>query len=386
MVPAVVVAQARSSEFCSKADPGADVIVRICTHERGMIVLPQPQLYLQVHTDGRAEYETNGPSLGGQARAYYTLATKSTLLSATELADLGRFISEPELWKAKDEYPMYRRWDDSSMITRVVLKNSRTEKTIILNNFQTDDEENKLHYPAALIGLMEIAQDVRDRATGLVRAVPEISFCELVRHSDRYLGKRSAMYADVEYHASVTALGTMTSEREFLFDHTCDSPEWGPLRTTESVGLGYSGPADAVAKMRKITSRIRSYEFGGRGRAFFSGRLVRAVESGGLALRFEITQVKGLERLIVPFEGVLKLGWFYSDAFNGGGKEPVLSSALRMPYHHVGRVEWVNAGLFPMLKVPGPRYVMFRVLSETVQMVGSGRWDSVYRCELVEVK
>jgi hypothetical protein len=298
-----------------------------------------------------------------------------------------KLTGEADLQKAKAEYPMFRRWDDSSVITKLTVRGADGNKTIILNNYGSEDPDNKLHYPLTLIKLLQLAQDARERDMGILRPIPNISYCELLKHRERYLGKTVEVYANLEYHANVLANLQVTNEREWLNDPECDIPAMGSFRTAESIGVGYLGDSATIEGLRGTTRRVRSMDYGGRGRLLLVGKLAETGEQvpGKLALRFDVTQVKKLERVILPFEGAIKLGWFYSDTFQGG-KDIVLSVPLKMPRHHAATIEWENAATFPVLQKRGLRSIVFRAMSDTIKMVEKGRWNTVYHCEIVEAK
>jgi len=368
------------SAFCPAAEPDTDVLLTICTRERGMVVTPQPNLYIRIHNDGRAEYETTR----GTNPA---LLTKSLTIPSEDLAEISTLISDPEFQKANAEYPRFHIWDDSSMVTTITVRNGASAKTIIVNNYGPEDPDNKQHYPKPLIKLMMRAQEMREKAMGIVRQIPNISFCELVKNPERYLDKTVEVYADIEYAVAILATGERRNEHEFLYDVDCDSQGMADLRTKESVRVGYIGKPDDIMRMRSVTNRIRGLDFGGRGKATFQGKLQQIDKPVpyGPSLRFDISSVKQLERLVLTYQGEIKLGWF-SSATIVGGQPLALSSPLKMPFHHVGRIDWRNVEKFPILKQKGLRAIIFRAQSETTQMVGKGRWDSVYQCEIEEAK
>jgi hypothetical protein len=192
------------------------------------------------------------------------------------------------------------------------------------------------------------------------------------------------MYANIEYYLAITALGKRLDEHELLNDPGCDSPNIVPARTTKSIGVGYVGSPTEVEKLQTRLSVIRGYEFGGRGRVRIEGKL-RITPNERFRFRFDISSVKTVDRVVLPYQGSLKLGWFYSDTFRGG-EGPQLSSRLKMPLHYAGHVEWANADQFPILLKKGLRSIIFRPVTETVQMIAPNRWNSTFRCEIVEAK
>lgn len=360
-------------------------LITICTHERGMVVLPQPQLFLRIFADGTAEYETGWNEHPGYAA---TRSVKKTLkLTEDEKTEIKGLVANAEVLGADADYPVFRQWVDSSMVTTLTIRRSTGSKTVILRNFSEGDGENKLHYPKPLIQLMETAILIRERGLGLVRKIPNISYCELMKNRYEYLNKKIEIYADLEYSYNVMANLKIVNEHEFLYDNNCDNPNLGPLRTIEKIGVKYIGDSTEIERLKTIAMQIRNEKFGNRGRMLLVGKLIDNRNAIGrfYDYTFAISDIKNLERIILPYKGDIKLGWTYSDAVSFEVNKPLtLSSPVKVPYHHAGRVEITNENQFPALKKSGMKYLVFKALSETILKVGN-RWDSTFKCELLEV-
>lgn len=146
-----------------------DLVLSICTNERGMAPIPQPQLYLRVYADGAGEYEVGTPMPKNRSSAYPGLTKKQFQLRPGELQAILALGRADDFQRADGEYPRIRVWDDSSLITTITLIQSAGSKTIIVNNYTPDETDNSEHYPVSFVKLMQLAQDLRDRLTGIKR-------------------------------------------------------------------------------------------------------------------------------------------------------------------------------------------------------------------------
>lgn len=376
LLPAVVMAQQdRSNSVCALDKSESDrALLTICTHERGMAPLLQPQLFLRIYPDGRGEYEAYPPHREGVSPT--ALILKKFRVTPEEIEALRAFGEAGEFQDAPDKFPAYRMGTDSSRETTVTFSSGRARKRIVLLNFWTAHFDIKKDYPAAVYGLMERAELLRERAQGIVRPVPAISYCELLRDRERYLGQKVSIYADLELNAAEPS----------LYDPNCDEPAMGPARTKERIGVNYADPAIE----RDQTAQLRTPRFGGRARVSAIGILrddsQRAKDT--YDYRFEILEVKNAEPIILPFEGELKEGWMYFDNFRYV-KEQGLPAAyyarMKPLLHHAHRIEFTNETKFPALRSSGVRNIVFRVLSKTTQPMGPNRWNDEYVCEIIEL-
>jgi hypothetical protein len=260
LAPAIAIAQ----RVCKQ--PPDDAILTICERESGMAPLPQPQLVLRVYRDGRAEYETLG---GGDG-----LNLKKIKITDKELNDMLALGRAADFQNAKDAYPAFEHRDDSSSLITVTFKDEGKQKRRTLANFYVGNPENKLHYPKSLIALMKLAMDIREKAMGVVHPIPTISFCELIRNHDQYLGEKVSIYAKLEYHASITADLRVTSEEATLNDPNCDSASMGDQRTTTWIGVGYGGTEAEIEVLKNKVRGLSDHRFNGRARVLATGILV----------------------------------------------------------------------------------------------------------------
>lgn len=373
-LPLMVRAQrAPSNSVCTQDEFETDrALLTVCTHERGMAPLLQPRLFLRVYADGRGEYETDPPSREGVYDS--RLILKQFCVSIDELNAIRSYSETSEFQNGPNAFPAFRMGNDSSRETTVTYRNDRQTNRIVLQNFWTADFDSKKFYPAAVFGLMETAELVRERAQGIVRPIPALSYCGLLYDRERYLNQKVSIYADLE----------LNTPNPSLYDSNCDEPAIGPSRTKERLGVSYTDAA--VEKER--TALFRAPRFGGRARVSVVGILrddsSRAKDTYNY--RFEITEMKSAEPILLPYQGVLEAGWTYTDAFDHVPAHGLqLSSPWKIPFHHAARIEWANAKAFPILRSIGRRFITFRVLSKTTQPMGTNRWNDEYVCEIVEL-
>jgi hypothetical protein len=374
-LPTILMAQRKNPpSVCGLAETETDrALLTICTEEHGMVVTPQPQLYLRVYSDGRGEYEISPPF---RRDAIPTrLLSKTFRVTPEEVEALRAFGEATDFQNAPDSFPAYRLGNDSSLKTTVTFTTGRSIKRLLLANFWGAEFEMKKYYPASVFGLMEKAALIRERAEGIVRPIPAISYCELLYDRDRYLGQKVSIYADLE----------LNSAQPNLYDSNCDSPAMRDRQTQERIGVSYADPALGQAN----TERIRTDRFGGRARVSVVGILrdesARALDTYNF--RFEISEFKSVDPIILPYKGELEPGWMYTDGSDHVPAQGLrFSSPLTAPLHHAVRVEWTNVDAFPLLRQSGRRYITFRVLSKTIQAMGNDRWNDEYTCELLTVE
>jgi hypothetical protein len=373
--PTIPMAQRnRPASVCGLSETETEpALLTICTEEHGMVVTPQPRLYLRLYSDGRGEYETDPPY---RRYEYPTrLITKKFRVTPDEVEAIRGFGESTGFQNAPDEFPAYRLGADSSLRTTVTFTTGQAVKRIVLANFWGADYEIKKVYPPAVFGLMERAQLVRERAEGIVRPIPAISYCELLYDRDRYLGQKVSINADLE----------LNTAQPNLYDSNCDSPAMRDRQTQERIGVGYADPALGRAK----TEQIRTNRFGSRAHVLVVGILrdesARALDTYNF--RFEISEFKSMDPIILPYQGELEVGWMYTDGSDHVPAQGLqFSSPLKAPPHYAVRVEWTNVGAVPLLKKRGRRYITFRVLSKTIQAMGNDRWNDEYTCELLTVE
>jgi len=187
-----------------------------------MVTPPQPTLYLRVYMDGRAEYEA---STSGDV-----LVMKEFRIDEEDLNEIAKLGATEGVQKALEKYPAYNHGIDSSREITVEIYTEAGRKRISLTNFFAADRENKNHYPASLISLIEKAEELWTRAHGVVPEPQSITFCTLMADREYLNGKRVRIWADME-------LGI--EQVPYLYDPECDRPEVGKARTKEHIGFGY---------------------------------------------------------------------------------------------------------------------------------------------------
>jgi hypothetical protein len=378
-----------SSSVCARPDKTArEAILTICTHARGMTSLPQPRLYLRVFADGRAEYEHNPRVPEGDPRGYEQLVIKELRITQAELHEILCLAGEPDFQAADSVYKRIYIGNNTSMTTTVIFRDVGRAKKIVLNNYTADGEDNVEHYPSSLNALMDRVQWIWERANGIVRTIPTITFCELMLNRKKYLGKPIGIYADLEHHASPTRDLKHVSIDEFLHDLECDRLEVGNARTREKIGIAYPDDAAEAAALRMRIAKLRGEPFHSRARVLVFGTLRK--DSNHLPYeyeyQFEIGEFKSIEPIILPYQGTLKNGWTYSDTFDhAGGPNIKLSSRLKPRLHYAERIDWKYTGHTALIN-PGRKHIVFRVSYVTTHMIAPDRWDETYTCEILELK
>ena len=86
---------------------------------------------------------------------------KKLKLDAQTLAEIIKLIEQKDFQNAKNEYPRFRLWTDSSLETTVYFRAKDEAKQTVLNNFSLQDEENKKKYPPSLFALMQKIEEVK---------------------------------------------------------------------------------------------------------------------------------------------------------------------------------------------------------------------------------
>jgi hypothetical protein len=363
----------QKSRFCPASDLPPDILLTICTHERGMAPLIQPRLNFRVKTNGEAEYEVadrNG------------LITKSTTLSRIEMQSLKRNLAMPELLEAADDYPAVKPFTDSSMETRLSLRIEGRQKHIVLRNFLLWDREVIARYPAGIVLLMQAIEQYRDRAMGVVRKIPHYSFDTMIKYPDYSYNREIIIYADYEHRRNVLASGKVVDERDVLFDHEGTSKA--------EIEMRFEGTPETVDGMKRILARTSEDRFGGRGRILVRGIYQESVDplSRDRVRTFYAREVKGIEPIDLPYQGEIELGWNYVDTIkrSSDDEELRLSAPLKMRIHHAGRIDWLNLGQFPQVMKTGMHSVVFRAGSRTTQQVEKYSWRNTFHLTILDVR
>lgn len=372
IVPVLASAQQRDSASACLTDVPPGVLLNICEHWSGMPPLPQPRLYLRVYKDGRGEYETN--------KTWNVLIKEEFKVKEEDIRELERLSATDGVQKALESYPTYRLAYDSTREIIVDIYGESSQKRIVLENFFAADRENKKHYPASLISLMEKVEEIWDGANGIVREIPSLSFCTLLADREYLIGKRVQIYADME-------LGI--EEGSYLHELECNRLEVGRGRTSERVGFGYDekklgkGPV-----IREILQQKGFETYVTQVRVLVQGILREETQrtKHNYPYRFIIERFLSVDNIVVAYGGELKQGWIYSDAIDHvKGSELKLSAPLQPMIHHAQRIEWTNEDKFPALSRSGRKYITFRVVSRETQQMTQYRWNDVYTCELIKI-
>jgi len=372
IVPVVASAQQRGSASACLQDVPSGVLVNICEHEYGMAPIPQPRLKVRIFKDGRGEYEEN--------KTWNALIKKVFRVKAEDIREIERLSATEGVQKALEIYPAYNIGADSSSEITVDIYGETGQKRIILANFFAADRENKKHYPASLISLMEKVDEIWDVGNGIVRESPKITFCTLMADREYLIGKRVQIYGDIE-------LGI--EEGSYLHDPECDRPELGRARTSERISFGYDekklgkGPV-----LSEILQKKRFETYVTRVRVQVEGILREETQrtKHNYPYRFIIERFLAVDKIVIPYQGELKSGWIYSDTFDHIKGSPLrLSSPLKPIIHHAQLIEWTNADKFLALRRGGRKYITFRVVSTETRQMTRYRWNDVYTCEIIRI-
>jgi hypothetical protein len=362
--------QPDDASVCLEEVPSG-VLLNICGNERGMAPLPQPRLYLRIYKDGRGEYEKN--------TTWNVLTRKEFKVKDENLREIERLIAIEGVQKAAGAYPAYRTGTDSSRELTVSTYSERGSKRIVLTNFHAADRDNKKHYPASLISLMEKVEEVWEEANGIVREIPSITFCTLMADREYLLDKRVRIYADLE-------LGIGSGS--YLHDLECDQ-ERSRARSDERISFAYDEEKLGKGFSVREIVRQKGYEtYVTRIRVLVEGLLREETRrtKHNYPYRFVIERFLNVEQIVVGYEGELKQGWIYSDTFDhrsGAGLK--LSSPLQSMIHHAQRIEWTNEDKFPALRRSGRKHITFRVISKEMRQIEKYRWNDLYTCEIIQI-
>jgi hypothetical protein len=385
LLPVLAAAQPKPYTPACPGDVPAGVVLNICRHEHGMAPIPQPRLYLRVYADGRAEYER------GDSKEM-RLERKEFRLSEVEVGEIVRLGSTENFQAAQPSYPAYRQGDDSWIETTVIFRNKQVEKKIVLKNFFfAADPENALHYPHSLLALMTRAEGHWEKANGIVRAVPAINYCEMIQNRKRYFGKKVSVYAYLK-RSMITSYTDPGPQRygEYLYDTDCDNADVTGIRGKGVTGVGFGVEGTAADSLRQKISRLAEDRFGPRARVWATG-ILREEPGDSVYVyryRFDIEEFKSFEQHVLPFTGPLEQGWVYSDTFEYDADAWVikLSQPVKRPGDDPVRLLWKNEKDFPALKKSGLKHMVFRVITRTSDRVASGLYETVYFCEILELK
>jgi hypothetical protein len=362
--------QPANTSVCLRETPPG-VLLNICQHARGMVTPPQPTLYLRVYMDGRAEYEA---STSGDV-----LVIKEFRINEEDMNEIAKRGATEGVQKALEKYPAYNQGIDSSREITVEIYTEAGRKRISLTNFFAADRENKNHYPASLISLIEKAEELWTRAHGVVPEPQSITFCTLMADREYLTGKHVRIWADME-------LGI--EQVPYLYDPECDRPEVGKARTKEHIGFGYDEKQLGKGVTVRDVLKKKGFETYPRVRVFIEG-VLRAEPEGenhDYPYRFVIERFLNVDKIVVPYVGELKEGWTYSDTIDHVKGAPLkLSSPLKPMIHHAQLIEWTNEEKFPALRRSGRKYFTFRVISKETRQIEKDRWNDVYTCELIKV-
>lgn len=129
---------------------------------------------------------------------------------------------------------------------------------------------------------------------------------------------------------------------------------------------------------------------GGDGAPSFTRRafgIIRAAEAQLLDHLGADTRGSTRDLDVTRYDGRLELDEFYRAeiTYDRERWEWVTMPAPKVPYHHSGRIEWLNAGHFPRLfeRPPGARVeVVFQVVGVKREFVAERHWRLTYVCRI----
>jgi len=353
---------------CLDLEKNADgALLTICDHESGMTAIPQPRLYLRVFSDGRVEYERN-------SGVNNTLERKRIRVTSAEVQEIAGLGIQNDFQKANEIYPEINRGIDSSKVTTVIYHGPDGDKKIVLKNYWAGQHDNYKHYPASLNTMMDRAAEIWERAVGVVKPIPSITFCELVNNRRQYMGNRVSVYVDLDH----------TGEQPLLSDHECTM---AANISISKIDVGVNEIGKKYGSISGLIKNVRAAPAYGWAGVLATGRLRNDGVEDFPKYRFDIEEFKNIFPIILPFQGELEAGWLYADAFDhvtGDGIK--LSSGLKPRIHHASRIEWTNVEKFPSLMRSGRKFITFRVVSVSSKQGEKYQWRTVYECEIIELK
>lgn len=93
---------------------------------------------------------------------------------------------------------------------------------------------------------------------------------------------------------------------------------------------------------------------------------------------------------IIEFTGDLKVGKTYRAEIKFDAEYDDWQSLipLKLPHHHVRRIDWTNLFDFKELKKPKPnerRQFTFKVIKKKVYQAAQNRWNTIYYCKIIKV-
>jgi hypothetical protein len=94
----------------------------------------------------------------------------------------------------------------------------------------------------------------------------------------------------------------------------------------------------------------------------------------------------------IEFAGTLEKGRTYRASVTpDGAAEWRLVLPLKLPFHHAGRVEWLNLKDFPALDKGASnallKQIVFKVVERTiVKVAGQNRWNTTFDCRIVRIE
>lgn len=142
------------TQFCKQADltPNDAVLIEVKRIGTGMTWPLVPQLFFRVYEDGRIRYEVrSGRLVGSQEGA----------IDAATIEKLRKLVEADDLVESQLEYPMLAGVGDALMKTCVTYSRGDRYRQILLVNYMPDHPKAKGYYPASLVELLRLVQDLR---------------------------------------------------------------------------------------------------------------------------------------------------------------------------------------------------------------------------------
>jgi hypothetical protein len=92
-------------------------------------------------------------------------------------------------------------------------------------------------------------------------------------------------------------------------------------------------------------------------------------------------ELRRLSHAPQEFEGALDVGRTYR-ARVGADSVTGLAIPLKLPFHHSGRIEWVDPEALPRPEAGRAKTIVFEVLSRETRRVDTRAWRTSYRCSI----
>jgi hypothetical protein len=139
------------------------VIAEVSSYYGGDYCYEGNLLELRAFSGGRAEFEGFGEESPCQPGSNRKPLLMSSDLTAEELKELIALSSQPDILKAKSEYPVLEIWTDTFKDENITIMSESGAKKIVLHNPEVAGPKATSNYPPSLIALLQKIEQIRKR-------------------------------------------------------------------------------------------------------------------------------------------------------------------------------------------------------------------------------